>query len=799
VITLDEFLDLIRDTPGVERDLRCPENLAQLEAVSHSGDGMLMLAAGPGSGKTTVLILRALRFVLVDDLLPEQLLLTTFTRKAARELRTRWLDWGSALLHALHGRFDERSIDLNRCRIDTIDSIAQEALAEHRLPGALAPVIAETSACKLILKRAAFGEAYRNPTIRASLEPLFARYTFDGTAPANQGDALDVAKRLSERIIQDRVNVQGYRAAHPSHEHFCQILDLYRSRMGESNIFDFASLQELFFARLNDGSLADWSSGIRLLMVDEYQDTNPLQEAIYFSIISSAKPVVTIVGDDDQAMYRFRGGSVELFTGFASRALAWTRRDTVRIDMVRNFRSRPEIVEFYNAHIGSDPQFAPARIAPAKPDVVARRQSGGIPVLGMFRANAAALSNDLSEFLRQLVDNRRISGIGADNSEITLSQDGNLGDVILLSHSVEEARYNRPRGNNPASIDQRFPGLLRHALNQRGKHLFNPRGLALRVIPNVQLLLGLLLLCVDPDHSGTDDVFPTNEARHFLMLWRQAASAFIQANPQPNDNVGLPGFVAQWQDAAQGSVQNEFPRDWPVLELLFKLISWIPEFQEDPEHQVWLEAITRIVGSVGMASAYGMQLLQNTAGLNQGQHVRLSRQSVIRDAILPIAENEVEVDEDILPSVPRDRLQVMTIHQAKGLEFPLVIVDVGSHFNSNHSAHRFRRHPTGESNVVRMEDDVEPYLATPLRGARTPLDRTFDDLVRLYYVAFSRPQSVLLLVGCENCLAYGSGPNLQQRAIPNIALGWNRNSTWPWRQAFQGRPPTRVNPPFELI
>jgi len=801
MISIDEFLDLVRDTPGVRRDLRDLANVAQLDAVSHSDQRMLMLAAGPGSGKTTVLVLRALRFVLVDGFLPEHLLLTTFTKKAAKELRTRWLDWGTALLSSLAGRIDDRAIDLNRCRIDTMDSLAQQALAEHRLPGSLAPVVAETSASKLILKRAAFGQAYRDPTIRAVLDQLFLRYTFDGGPPSNQGDALDVAKRLCDRLVQDRVNLATYRASGVAQDRVCQILDLYTARMVETNVYDFTTLQQSFLDRLIDGSLAQWLADIRVLMVDEYQDTNPLQEAIYFAIINGAQPSATIVGDDDQSMYRFRGGSVELFTEYAVRSLAITGRGTIRLDMVRNFRSTPEIVDFYNRHVTTDPAFATARITPSKPQVVASRATANIPVLGMFRADANQLASDLAEFLSNLVTNRRVVfGDPAAPHELTMTAGGDLGDAVFLSHTVEEVRYNRPRGNQPASIETRFAGLLRDNLVARNRQVFNPRGRALRVIPNVQVLLGLLLICVDPDATAINDVWPTNEARHFLAMWRQAATNFIQQGPVPNDRAGLRGFVASWQNAARGSIQQEFPRDWPVLELLFKLITWISAFQSDPEHQVWLEAITRIVSSVGMASPYGMNLLQNSAALNQGQHVRQSRLSLIRDALLPIAENEVDVDEEIMPSVPRDRLQIMTIHQSKGLEFPLVIVDVGSHFNSNHAGHRFRRHPTQESNVVRMEDDVEPFLASPLRGARLPLDRTFDDLVRLYYVAYSRPQSVLLLVGAENCLTYGSGAGFTARAIPNIALGWHRDGSWPWRQPFQGRtPPIRVTPPITLI
>ena len=160
MISNDRFLDLI--CRHIEIDLRDPSNKAQLDAVAHRADPILQIVAGPGSGKTLVLILRALRFVFVDDVLPEQILITTFTRKAARELRTRWLDWGTILRNELAGNHNLDHIDLNRCRIDTLDSTIHDVLIEFRPPGTLPPVLADTSAGDLILKRKAFQALYWN-------------------------------------------------------------------------------------------------------------------------------------------------------------------------------------------------------------------------------------------------------------------------------------------------------------------------------------------------------------------------------------------------------------------------------------------------------------------------------------------------------------------------------------------------------------------------------------------------------------------------------------------------------------
>ena len=782
MINDDEFLGLVDELLG--RNLRDVANGAQRDAVTHNEDSVLQIVAGPGSGKTTVLVLRALRHVLVEDMLPENILITTFTRKAARELRTRWLDWGTTLCRALSQHQNMGHIDINRCRINTLDGIVHDVLTEFRLAGQLAPVLADSSASLLTLKRGPFQSIYwQNKQI---IDTLLARYTFDGKPPGNQSVALLTTKRLLERLIQDRVNESAYATNGSAEELVVDILDGYRQICTDANVFDFATLEEHFLQRLMDGGLEEWKQDLRVLLIDEYQDTNPLQEAIYFMLIGSDMVSAAIVGDDDQAMYRFRGGSVELFTDFANRCLQATGRPTFRVDMVRNFRSQPEIVEFFNNHIAGDPEFQPARVNPSKPLVEAANPSANMPVLGMFRPDETTLAADLAHFLRNLADRNQI--LVANGQEIHLASEGALGDAVFLSHSVEETSFDR----YGRSQQQRFPGLLRFCLESLELQVFNPRGQALRTIPDVQRLLGLLLLSVDQDSSLTNNTMPTQEAGHYLLAWRESAQDFLAANPHPNDGRGLMGFVSDWQMAGSGRAAKDIPAEWPVLELIYKLITWIPGFQNEPEHQVWLEAVARIIASAATASPYGMQLLQNVQDRHQGAHVTRSRESLIRDALMPIAANEVDVDEDIMPSVPRDRLQFMTIHQSKGLEFPLVIVNVGSRFKMDHRSQRFLRFPEGISNVVQVEEDLEPYLASPIRGQREGLDRTFDDLVRLYYVAYSRPQSVLLLVGNESGLRYGP-----HGAIKNVALGWLRGGSWPWRQNYTTRkPPVKIEPPF---
>jgi len=204
-----------------------------------------------------------------------------------------------------------------------------------------------------------------------------------------------------------------------------------------------------------------------------------------------------------------------------------------------------------------------------------------------------------------------------------------------------------------------------------------------------------------------------------------------------------------------------------LLKLLYDLITWIPEMQEDVEGLVYLEAITRTITQSAHFSSFDAEIQHNTLYSDK------SVAAAINDILMPLAAGQIEIDEDLLETAPRDRLNILSIHQAKGLEFPMVIVDVGSDFKTNHVSQKFRRYPDRPGKTHKLETTLIAHspLGTP---SRTELDRAFDDLIRQYFVAFSRPQDVLLLVGlCD------PATNQPKLSIPNITLGWDRTDKSP--------------------
>lgn len=193
------------------------------------------------------------------------------------------------------------------------------------------------------------------------------------------------------------------------------------------------------------------------------------------------------------------------------------------------------------------------------------------------------------------------------------------------------------------------------------------------------------------------------------------------------------------------------------------------ELYDDPEGQIYLEVFARQLSAAEQVSNFKARVVTDLDNKD------LSDKSVahlLLYFLAPIASGSAKVDEELIESFPRDRLNVLSIHQSKGLEFPMVIVDVGSDFARRHPRNAFKRFPLGPSTPHNLEKLMRPYSPLSVLN-RKGVDCAFDDLYRQYFVAFSRAQDVLLLVGLN---ATKPGPGW----VENIATGWDRGGVNHW-------------------
>ncbi len=141
MIEWTEFIEAVEKGLGKHRSSD-PEQIA---IIRQSKDKNLVVYAGPGTGKTATLTLRIIKLVLVDGVLPQNILATTFTRKAAKELRSRIIDWSEVITSKLSKL--PAPPDWNLIMVDTLDSISEQIISDHRGPRQLGTKSGKRNLC----------------------------------------------------------------------------------------------------------------------------------------------------------------------------------------------------------------------------------------------------------------------------------------------------------------------------------------------------------------------------------------------------------------------------------------------------------------------------------------------------------------------------------------------------------------------------------------------------------------------------------------------------------------------------
>ena len=825
MIDYEEFEEIVVNV--LERDISSNED--QKLAISSPKDQSLFIVAGPGSGKTTVMVIKILKFIFVDDVSPNEILATTFTRKAASELLSRILSWGDKIKSKLIANYMEKMfsgeitddsiikeinrIDFNQINIGTIDSIADELLRIYRQAGTSQPILIEDFVANSVMINECLlkDDRYKHDSLQEYLAEITGKQSNTEQKPKvkNLTMMASILIEIKEHIYYNMVDINKILTDIQSTEIGKQMaLNLileYAEILKSQNIYDFAMLETEFLRRLNSDSLDVFLKDIKIILVDEYQDTNLLQESIYFKIAESAIKNggnITVVGDDDQSLYRFRGASVDLFTNFIER-IGRIGIEAREVNLKTNYRSTENIIDLCNDFVELDDEYQSARVK-EKPKIEVpsfnEDDSNQVPILGMFRNNEQLLATDLAKFIDELNRNgivkRKIKRVltkednqkfnsdnkttlinyrdkgfelaeGEDEIVIELGDEGSAEDIAFLTYSPKELTATGSR--TFAFALKKQLGRLRHPID-----VFNPRGQDLQNIDCVAVFCGLMLECIDPNsnYQNTNDKLPNSASRNMKVWRRKAISYMNDVNPEPHSPVSLEKFVTHWQIRHPFSSDESNDIKWPkkanLMELAYKLVSWIPEFQEDDEGVVYLKAITQTITQTSFFNKYSANI-----DFSSPEDEKESINEALLNIFVPIASGGVQIDENYFEVIPANRFNIMSIHQAKGLEFPLVIVDVGSRFKKNLPKDANLRFPKNVDSSSIIQDRIKKYSSLSNRN-RDSKDMAFDDLTRLYFVAFSRAKDVLLLVGLNPNID-GYKQNDKQMKIPNVALGWNRD------------------------
>jgi len=372
-------------------------NEQQLAAVT-APPGPALIIAGAGSGKTRTLTYRV-AYLLEQGVAPEKILLLTFTNKAAREMMRRVNDILGHDLTSLWG--------------GTFHSIGNRILRKHAARVGLRPdfTILDREDTKDLIK-AAIDDAKMDVT-----QVRFPK-------PDVIGDIVSMSLNISKSIPE---TIRIFYMAHEElAEEIARVAGLYTARKLAANVADFDDLLSLWLKLLREDAeiLELYQRRFQFILVDEYQDTNSLQGEI-IDLLGARHKNVTVVGDDSQSIYSWRGANFLNILEFPKR---YPGARVFRIEM--NYRSTPEILNLANAAIAENTRQFPKTLAAA-------RSSGEKPALV-----ACGDTGQQAAFVAQRVLELRDEGI-------------NLNEIAVLYRShfhALELQLELTRRNIPFSI-----------------------------------------------------------------------------------------------------------------------------------------------------------------------------------------------------------------------------------------------------------------------------------------------------------------------------------------------------------
>ncbi|MGN0466016.1 MAG: ATP-dependent helicase [Lachnospiraceae bacterium] len=277
-------------------------NEEQKRAITHK-DGPMLVLAGPGSGKTLVITYRTRWLIEYAGVNPSNILVVTFTKAAAKEMKERFNRLTGQSLPVSFGTFHSIFFSILRYAYGlTGDNILREEK-----------------------KRQFLTEIIHSMDLEIDEENDFIS---------------SVVGEIS-LVKGEMMNLEYYHSNSCADDIFCNIYRAYDEKLRRERLLDFDDMlvfcYELFDQRPD--ILKIWQNKFQYILVDEFQDINKIQFAI-IQMLAKPRNNLFIVGDDDQSIYQFRGAKPEIMLGFESEY-----KECKKVILDINYRSSTDIVE----------------------------------------------------------------------------------------------------------------------------------------------------------------------------------------------------------------------------------------------------------------------------------------------------------------------------------------------------------------------------------------------------------------------------------------------------------------------
>lgn len=678
-----------------------PDLNEQQKKVIFETEGPLLVIAGPGTGKTLVLVLRTVFIILSGKATPSEIILTTFTEKAAFELRDR--------ISEVTRRLGIR-IPLHELSIGTIHSLCDSFISKNITSTPLQKnhIILDNLTQQLFIYEhfeEIIGEKFADrwkgkwETIRRII-PYFNKIT---------EELIDSQKLKSGDLFQQKLAESFY---------------LYRKKLFENNRVDFPHLQKIFLDLLYDKEVfPKIKEKVKYIMIDEYQDTNYIQERIALRL-SEPSYNLCVVGDEDQSLYRFRGATVRNILEFPKHF-----NNCKIVNLKINYRSHPKIISAYNNFISSvnwneknnnyyrypDKEVLPAETteSPEYPAVFC--------VWGRDEKDEAERVADIINFLKK-------NDIIKDYSDVAI-----LLKSVRMDHS----------------------GHYINAFKRHNIPYFCPR--AKTYFENEEIKLLLACYAIIFRFYGT--YLNQYKERKYIEDGIRELGKFR--------NTPLSNYLKRKAEQISSLKKGE-SLDLTVSDYFYQMLAYRPfsDFLKDENKARNLSIFSQLL------SAFQLYYHISIVTFSDKEHIKHYLFNSFFNFLIKGGMDEYE-DRD--NPIPKGYVQIMTIHQSKGLEFPVVIV------GSLHKTFQAQK---------QVDNDLSAFYP---RGNFEPEDKITEfDRTRHFYVAFSRAQKLLVLTAPEKPKDY-------------FTPIWEGLDQWPYvkkellkSQRFKSKPPFIPKKSFSL-
>lgn len=690
------------------------------------GEGPLWVIAGPGSGKTDSIVMRCIKLLVVDRVPPSAIILTTFTEKAANNLQDRITRYMQHLIKEVDNSLAD--IDYTRVRIGTLHSLCNDIMQEFRFAGYQNYRLLDDLEQRLFIMEHSSGAAIDSKQyskfseIWKEFPEAFegydavtgARWSAGTKYPPNRYARSRGLSILFNRVVEDMVDLTKMRTSGGGWSALADAYEEYRNSLFEHYRCDFAHIQLKFLDFLSSpqstlmrvGNNTKQYPGIRYVLVDEYQDTNRIQEEVYFRLSDQNKNLC-VVGDDDQAIYRFRGGTVECMINFGNTCSERWKVDSVEtVFLSVNYRSHPSIVDFCDGYINAFSQMQQPSVRVAgKPKLSTGSQiAGEYPAVSIHKESSL---DDLATFFADIVVELRSKGNITDYSQ-----------CVLLLNSTRRSKHNA--------------GPFMDALERKGVPCYNPRSRTLLDEEEVMTVLGGFLEIIDPDKAA-QNALKLEKIRDLADNWRKAFKNISTCNPD------LQSYVRNYAEKIMIKGANSSV-GFNLLEVFYHILNYPPlsDWIDDPNKAAHLGVITKVLDAYSNVPSSGnpntmLGFLYTSSIPKKGISFNW-RKSFYYSLMGLLASEGVNEAEDEIESFPSGSVPIMTIHQSKGLQFPFVFIYGLSNKNKDNLS------------VILGEKFSRFSNRTQILAGTTATDKSLEDKIRLYYVAYSRSQYALILL-----------------------------------------------------